>query len=137
MVVLLPAVDTGSGRDARSSGGCSTPRSTRSTSLPGTQGEQVLVNQDLHGDNVLSAQREPWLLIDPKPLLAEREFSLVPIIRSAELGHSRKQVLRRLDRLTAELGPGPRTRAAVDARRHDRLGHRRPAVPRRGRPLAS
>ena len=43
-------------------------------------------------------------MIDPKPLLAEREFSLVPIIRSAELGHSRKQVLRRLDRLTAELG---------------------------------
>ena len=43
-------------------------------------------------------------MIDPKPLLAEREFSLVPIIRSAELGHGRKQVLRRLDRLTAELG---------------------------------
>ena len=37
-----------------------------------TQGEQVLVHQDLHGDNVLSAQREPWLVIDPKPLLAER-----------------------------------------------------------------
>ena len=62
--------------------------------LPGTQGEQVLVNQDLHGDNVLSARREPWLLIDPKPLLAEREFALAPIIRSAEFGHSRKAVLR-------------------------------------------
>ena len=72
--------------------------------LPGTQGEPVLVHQDLHGDNVLSAQREPWLVIDPKPLLAEREFSLVPIVRSAELGHSRRQVFSRLDRLTAELG---------------------------------
>jgi streptomycin 6-kinase len=32
--------------------------------LPGTQGEQVLVHQDLHGDNVLRAAREPWLVID-------------------------------------------------------------------------
>ena len=74
------------------------------TVLPDTQGEQVLVNQDLHGDNVLSAQREPWLLIDPKPLLAERAFALAPIIRSAELGHSRRAVIRRLDHLTADLG---------------------------------
>src|SRR5215475_7700941 len=28
---------------------------------------QVLVHQDLHGDNVLAAEREPWLVIDPKP----------------------------------------------------------------------
>jgi streptomycin 6-kinase len=74
------------------------------TVLPDSQGEQVLVNQDLHGDNVLSARREPWLVIDPKPLLAEREFALAPIIRSAELGHSRKAVLHRLDRLSADLG---------------------------------
>jgi streptomycin 6-kinase len=74
------------------------------TVLPAGQGRQVLVNQDLHGDNVLSARREPWLLIDPKPLLAEREFALAPIIRSSELGHSRRAVRYRLDRLTAELG---------------------------------
>jgi streptomycin 6-kinase len=74
------------------------------TVLPATQGEQVLVNQDLHGDNVLSARREPWLVIDPKPLLAEREFALAPIVRSAELGHSRKAVRYRLDRLSADLG---------------------------------
>jgi len=37
-------------------------------------------------------------------LAGEREFALAPIIRSAELGHSRKAVLHRLDRLTAELG---------------------------------
>ncbi len=29
--------------------------------LSGTQGEQVLVNQDMHADNVLRAEREPWL----------------------------------------------------------------------------
>jgi streptomycin 6-kinase len=72
--------------------------------LAPSQGEQVLVHQDLHGDNVLAAQREPWLVIDPKPLAAEREFAVAPIVRSPELGHSKREVLRRLDRLTAELG---------------------------------
>jgi len=72
--------------------------------LAPTQGEQVLVQQDLHGDNVLAAAREPWLLIDPKPLVGEREFAVAPIVRSVELGHGRGHVLHRLDRLTAELG---------------------------------
>lgn len=72
--------------------------------LPGTQGEQVLVNQDLHAGNVLRSQREPWLVIDPKPLVGEREFGVAAIIRGRELGHSREAVLTRLTRLSAELG---------------------------------
>jgi streptomycin 6-kinase len=72
--------------------------------LAPTQGEQVLVHQDLHGENVLAAEREPWLVIDPKPLAGEREFSVAPILRSFELGHSKRDVLHRLDRLTSELG---------------------------------
>jgi len=72
--------------------------------LPSTQGEQVLLHQDLHGDNVLAAQREPWLVIDPKPLAGERELSVAPIVRSNELGHGKRAVLHRLDRVTAELG---------------------------------
>lgn len=71
--------------------------------LAATQGELVLVHQDLHGENVLAAEREPWLVIDPKPLAAEREFAVAPIVRSGELGHSRRDVLYRLDRLCAEL----------------------------------
>jgi streptomycin 6-kinase len=71
--------------------------------LAASQGEPVLVSQDLHGDNVLAAEREPWLAIDPKPLAAEREFQAAPILRSSELGHSRRDLLYRLDRL-AELG---------------------------------
>jgi streptomycin 6-kinase len=74
------------------------------STLPFSQGEQVLLHQDLHGDNVLRAQREPWLAIDPKPLVGEREFSVAPIIRSSELGHNRAQALYRLDYLCAELG---------------------------------
>lgn len=72
--------------------------------LPASQGEQVLVHQDLHGQNVLAAEREPWLAIDPKPLVGEREFATAPIIRSFELGHSQSQVMHRLDRLSDELG---------------------------------
>ena len=72
--------------------------------LPDGQGEQVLLHQDLHGDNVLRAEREPWLAIDTKPLVGEREFGLAPIVRSFEFGHSRDEVRRRLDRLSSELG---------------------------------
>jgi len=68
-----------------------------------TQGEQVLIHQDLHGDNVLRATREPWLVIDPKTLVGEREFTVAPIIRSYEFGHSRKEVVNRLDTLTSAL----------------------------------
>ena len=72
--------------------------------LSGSQGEQVLLHQDLHPDNVLQAEREPWLAIDPKPLVGEREFGIAPVVRAFELGHSRGQVIGRLDRLSAELG---------------------------------
>jgi streptomycin 6-kinase len=72
--------------------------------LSESQGEQVLLHQDLHGDNVLAAQREPWLVIDPKPLVGEREFAVAPIVRDYEFGHTARDVLHRLDRLTSELG---------------------------------
>ena len=74
------------------------------TSLSQSQGEQVLLHQDLHGDNVLAAERKPWLVIDPKPLLGEREFAVAPIVRSFELGQSKRDALYRLDRVTSELG---------------------------------
>jgi streptomycin 6-kinase len=72
--------------------------------LSPTQGEQVLLHQDLHFDNVLAAQREPWLAIDPKPLVGEREFAVAPIARSSELGHSKRATLHRFDRVCSELG---------------------------------
>ncbi|MGH2540668.1 MAG: aminoglycoside phosphotransferase family protein [Actinomycetota bacterium] len=72
--------------------------------LSATQGDQVLVNQDLHAGNVLAAEREPWLVIDPTPLSGEREFGVASIVRGRELGHSRASVIARLDRLSGELG---------------------------------
>ena len=47
------------------------------------RGASALVNQDLHGGNVLRAQREPWLVIDPKPLVGEREANGVGVLRNA------------------------------------------------------
>jgi streptomycin 6-kinase len=72
--------------------------------LSATQGEQVLLHQDLHPGNVLSAEREPWLVIDPKPLVGEREFGVAPIVRAFELEHSAGAVTARLDRLSGVLG---------------------------------
>ena len=72
--------------------------------LPSTQGEQVLVNQDLQATNVLRAEREPWLVIDPKPLVGEREFGLAPVVRGGELGEGPEALRHRLELLTAELG---------------------------------
>jgi streptomycin 6-kinase len=42
-----------------------------------------LANQDLHGGNILRAEREPWLVIDPKPLSGERELGAVGLLRNA------------------------------------------------------
>lgn len=40
-----------------------------------------LVNRDFHLANVLAAQREPWLAIDPKPLAGERAFDTGHLLR--------------------------------------------------------
>lgn len=73
------------------------------TELPKDMTETVLLHQDLHGQNIISAQRQPWLAIDPKPLSGERAFSLAPIVRSFEFGHSKDAALRRLDKLSTDL----------------------------------
>ena len=65
--------------------------------------EQVLLHQDLHASNVLRAEREPWLVIDPKPLVGERAFSVAPIVRDYDLGHTLPAVEHRLERLVSSL----------------------------------
>jgi streptomycin 6-kinase len=68
--------------------------------LAASQGERALLDQDLHSGNVLRAEREPWLVIDPKPLAGEREFSLAPLVRDEAFGEPRAV----LDRACGELG---------------------------------
>ncbi|HEX5118736.1 MAG TPA: aminoglycoside phosphotransferase family protein [Pseudonocardiaceae bacterium] len=40
----------------------------------------LLVNEDLHYFNVLRGAREPWLLIDPKPIAGDPEFAVIPLL---------------------------------------------------------
>ena len=65
-----------------------------------TQTGLVLCHQDLHGGNILRAEREPWLAIDPKPIVAEPAYDAVALIRDDR--PSLAQLSRRLDVL-AEL----------------------------------
>ena len=68
---------------------------------------------------------EPWLVIDPKPLTGEREFTVVPMVRGPELGHSPGAVRHRLDRLSAELGLDRERVPGLDDRAHAGLERRR------------
>jgi streptomycin 6-kinase len=42
--------------------------------LPRTATESVLLGTDVHAGNVLRAQREPWLVIDPKPFVGDPTY---------------------------------------------------------------
>ena len=68
-----------------------------------TQGEQVVVHQDLHQGNILASGRG-WLAIDPKPLAGEREFDVASLIRDRRLAFDPRLVRRRLDFYASELG---------------------------------
>jgi streptomycin 6-kinase len=39
-----------------------------------------LIHTDLHFANVLAAEREPWLAIDPKPLTGEPSYEVAPVL---------------------------------------------------------
>ncbi|MDT0321841.1 aminoglycoside phosphotransferase family protein [Streptomyces millisiae] len=68
-----------------------------------------LLHWDLHYDNVLAAEREPWLAIDPEPLAGDPGFDLLPALdnRWAEVvagGDVARAVRYRFDLLTEVLG---------------------------------
>ncbi len=45
--------------------------------LPATAERSVLLCTDLHAGNVLAAQREPWLIIDPKPYAGDSAYDVL------------------------------------------------------------
>ncbi len=45
--------------------------------LPRDAGREALLVTDLHAGNVLSAQRAPWLLVDPKPHVGDPHYDVV------------------------------------------------------------
>jgi streptomycin 6-kinase len=75
--------------------------------------ELVLVNRDFHLGNVLAAEREPWLAIDPKPLAGERVFDTGHLLRSSLGDHPDQATVDHLvGQLAAELDvDGDRIRA--------------------------
>lgn len=46
----------------------------------GPAAASLLVNEDLHYQNVLRADREPWLAIDPKPIAGDPEFAAIALV---------------------------------------------------------
>jgi streptomycin 6-kinase len=66
-----------------------------------TQEDVVLCHQDLHGGNILRAEREPWLAIDAKPIVGERAYDTVALVRDlGPHGLTLGDVRRRLDMLS-------------------------------------
>ncbi len=46
----------------------------------GQDADQLLVNYDLHGENVLAGEREPWLVIDPKIVVGDVEYGIAQLL---------------------------------------------------------
>ena len=94
-----------------------------------TQGPLVLSNEDFHAGNVLRGTREPWLAIDPKPIAAEREFTVLAMIRDRPdevLAGPRPlpRLRRRLDRLSSDLSLDRERMRDWTVGAHDRVGLR-------------
>jgi streptomycin 6-kinase len=52
--------------------------------LPASAERNVLLCTDLHAENVLSAQREPWLVIDPKPYIGDPTYDVLQHLLNCE-----------------------------------------------------
>jgi streptomycin 6-kinase len=65
----------------------------------------LLANRDMHYQNVLAGDREPWLVIDPKVMRGDAEFGLAPLLwrRLGEAGGP-VGLRRRFDTLVDEAG---------------------------------
>ncbi len=74
--------------------------------LTATMGEPVLLHGDLHHDNILSAEREPWLAIDPKGVVGEAEYEVGALLRNRLFKQPKPAVAlsRRVDQLVERLG---------------------------------
>ena len=80
--------------------------------LLGSMGRPVVLHGDLHHDNILAAQRQPWLAIDPKGLVGEAEYEtatwiLNTVMDNASPVETRRIVARCIDQLAEELGFDP------------------------------
>lgn len=68
--------------------------------VAGEPGDRLL-HWDLHYENVLAAEREPWLAIDPKPLAGDSGFELLPALVNR---YDAAELRWRFDAMTEVLG---------------------------------
>ena len=78
-------------------------------SLLATSAEPVVLHGDLHHFNILSAEREPWLAIDPKGVVGEPAYEVGAFMRNPWpqlLSQPDVRIImsRRLDAFSGELG---------------------------------
>jgi streptomycin 6-kinase len=52
--------------------------------LPASADREVLLCTDLHGENILAARREPWLVIDPKPYVGDPAYDVLQHMLNCE-----------------------------------------------------
>lgn len=52
--------------------------------LPRTAPREVVVHGDHNPGNVLAAEREPWLVIDPKPMTGDPAYDLGPLLMQVD-----------------------------------------------------
>lgn len=71
--------------------------------LPRSGGDALLLHTDLHAGNVLAAEREPWLAIDPKPYVGEPGYDVTQhifngvFVEGADAGALAARMARLLD----------------------------------------
>ncbi len=76
--------------------------------LLSSQGDPMLLHGDLHHENILKAEREPWLAIDPKGVVGEVAYETAALLHNPvgalDAPDPKGLLERRLDVLSAELG---------------------------------
>jgi len=80
--------------------------------LAATQPQRMLLHGDFHPGNVLSAAREPWLAIDPKPLVGDPAYDLAQWLgnrceAAEQASHPVTAIRQQIDRFSDLLGLDP------------------------------
>jgi streptomycin 6-kinase len=84
--------------------------------LPATSTRTVLLSTDLHAGNVLAAEREPWLAIDPKPYIGDPTYDVLQHMLNCP-GRLRSDPVKLTNRMAQLAGLEPeRTRLWLFAR---------------------
>lgn len=77
--------------------------------LCASMAESVLLHGDLHQDNILAGEREPWLAVDPKGVIGEPVYETGALLRNfwpdiLSMPDPKSLMARRIDQLAEELG---------------------------------